>query len=81
MTNQFSSEELAEHMMGLRASLEVIETMSTAYGKSDENRDRMDRNIRHIEIMCALPHIASSGIDLSPYVRAVEIGKAWLAQD
>lgn len=81
MTNQFSAEELAEHMMGLRASANVIETMITAFSKSDGNRERMDNNIRHIEIMCAMPHIASSGIDLSPYARAVELGKAWLAQD
>lgn len=81
MTNDGLPKQLLENIMDLRSCVEVIETMVHAYGKSDENRDRMDRIIRHIESMCAMPHVAESGVDISPYHRAIDLGRSWLTQD
>lgn len=81
MTNGASNDQVTEHMMDLRGCTNVIETMVTAYGKSDEARERMDRIIMHIESICAMPHVSGSGIDLSPYQRAIDLGRSWLAQD
>ncbi len=81
MTNGTSNDQATEHMMDLRGCVNAIDTMVTAYGKSDENRESMDRIIKHIESIRAMPHIAGSGIDLSPYQRAIDLGRSWLAQD
>lgn len=81
MNNDAYTDQLAENMMWMRSATNMIETMTAAYGKSEENRERMDKQIHRLEMLCAMPHISGSGIDLSPYQRAIELGRSWLAQD
>jgi hypothetical protein len=75
----FTPEDTAEHLRGLQASADLIDTLIDADDRSDEQRDTMDRNVRHIGIMCALPHLQDSGADLKPYTDAAHRGAAWLA--
>lgn len=81
MHNDTYTGQVAEHMMWMRSATNMIDTMVAAYGKSDENRERMDNQIQQLEMLCAMPHISGSGMDLSPYQRAIDLGRSWLAQD
>ena len=76
---QFSAEDTAEHLRGLQASADLIDAIIEADDRSDEQRDTMDRNVRHIGIMCAMQHIRESGADLKPFTDAQHRGAAWLA--
>ena len=79
MNHEFSASETAEHVLGLQASMEVIDSLIAADARTDEAHDEMDRNVRHLKIMLGMAHIQQSGTDLSPYTAAIEAGKAWLA--
>ena len=79
MNHEFSASETAEHMLGLQASMEVIDSLISDDLRTDESRDRMDRNVRHLEIMLGMGHIQQSGTDFAPYNAAIIAGKAWLA--
>ena len=74
--HQFTPEDTAEHLRGLQSSADLIDALIAAGDRSDEQRDTMDRNVRHIGIMCAMPHLA--GEDLEPYEAAAARGSAWL---
>jgi hypothetical protein len=76
---QFSPEDTAEHLRGLQASADLIDALIAANDRSAEQRDTMDRNVRHIGIMCAMPHLQECGADLTPYTDAAHRGAAWLA--
>ena len=79
MTHQFTEADTAEHLRGLQDSADLIDALIAADDRSDEQRDTMDRNVRHIHIMCAMQHIKDSGADLMPYTDAAHRGAAWLA--
>lgn len=74
----FTPEQVQEHLAGLQASVDVIEKLITAGIKTQEEKDIMDRNIRHLEIMMAYDHIKNAGVSLAPYAAAVQSGKAWM---
>jgi hypothetical protein len=75
----FTPEDTAEHLRGLQASADLIDALIAAGVKDAETRDTMDRNVRHIGIMCAMPHLQECGADLTPYTDAAHRGAAWLA--
>lgn len=78
--HHFSATETAEHLLGLQASVAVIDSVILANVQADESREEMDRNVRHLEIMLGMAHIQQSGTDFAPYTAAIEAGKAWLAE-
>lgn len=78
--HQFSATETAEHLLGLQASVAVIDSVILADVRTEDSRDEMDRNVRHLEIMLGMSHIQQSGTDFAPYTAAIEAGKAWLAE-
>jgi hypothetical protein len=75
----FTPEDTEEHLRGLQDSADLINALIDADDRSDEQRDTMDRNVRHIHIMCAMDHLKDSGADLKPYTDAAHRGAAWLA--
>jgi hypothetical protein len=81
MTYEFTAEDTAQHLSALQDSVNLIDTLIEANDRSDEQRDTMDRNVRHIGIMCAMDHLKCCGTDLKPYTDAAARGSAWLAQN
>jgi hypothetical protein len=78
MTN-FTAEDTAEHIKGLRDSASLIASIVTNDVRDSDAMDAMDRNVRHIGIMCAMKHIKESGADLQPFTDAAAAGTAWMA--
>ena len=73
---EFTEDEKETHLRQLVESADLIDALIAAGDRSDEQRDTMDRNVRHIGIMCAMPHLA--GEDLEPFRAAQSRGSAWL---
>jgi hypothetical protein len=76
--HQFTPEDTAEHIRGLQDSADLIDQLIAEGVKNDETRDTMDRNVRHIGIMCAMSHIQNCGTDLAPYTDAQHRGAGWI---
>lgn len=75
---QFTPEQVEQQVRALGDSIHLINTI-IAEGVTDaETRDRMDRNVRHLQIMLGYDHIKNSGADLSPSEGAIAAGTAWL---
>jgi hypothetical protein len=53
-------------------SLSVVQSISEIENPTTDELDSLDRNLRHVEIMLAKPHIIESGADLSAFEAAVE---------
>ena len=79
MQPQFTAEEVEKHVKGLDASVEVIKKLLAENVKTEEHKDTMSRNTRHIRIMLGFDSIANSDWDLREYVKAATDGEAWLA--
>ena len=75
---EFSPEATAEHLRGLQASADLIGSLIAANERTPEALDTMDRNVRHIAIMCAMQHIKDSGADLTPFTTAAADGLEWI---
>ena len=75
---EFSPEATAEHLRGLQASADLIGSLIAANERTPEALDTMDRNVRHIAIMCAMQHIKDSGADLTPFTQAAADGLEWI---
>lgn len=73
---QHTPEEIAQQVSALGDSANLIDEIISKDDHSEEQRDRMDRNVRHIGIMREKPHLA--GIDLVQFISAAERGSAWL---
>lgn len=74
----FTEEHVAEHLKGISDSAALIRKLIAGGDMSDESVDCMDRNIKHIYIMCGMPHVRDSGADLSTFMSAADAGVAWL---
>lgn len=74
----FSPEATAEHLRGLQASADLIGSLISSNERTPEALDTMDRNVRHIAIMCAMQHIKDSGADLTPFTQAAADGLEWI---
>ena len=75
---EFSPEATAEHLRGLQASADLIGSLIAANERTPEALDTMDRNVRHIAIMCAMQHIKDSDADLTPFTTAAADGLEWI---
>ena len=78
MDIEFSPEATAEHLRGLQASADLIGSMISSNERTPEALDTMDRNVRHIAIMCAMQHIKDSGADLTSFTQAAADGLEWI---
>ncbi len=78
MDIEFSPEATAEHLRGLQASGDLIGSLISSNERTPEAIDTMDRNVRHIAIMCAMQHIKDSGADLTPFTQAAADGLEWI---
>ena len=78
MDIEFSPETTAEHLRGLQASADLIASLIAANERTEEAVATMDRNVRHIAIMCAMQHIKDSGADLTPFTAAAADGLEWI---
>ena len=74
----FSPEQTAEHLAALPHSVAVIDRLFASNERTPEALDEMDRNVRHIAIMCAMQHIKDSGADLKPFTDAAARGLEWV---
>lgn len=77
--HRFSPEATAEHLRGLQDSADLIDALIAAGVQDSETMDTMDRNVRHIGIMCAMDHLKDCGEDLTPFTDAQARGAAWMA--
>jgi hypothetical protein len=77
--HEFSTEQTAEHLAALPHSVAVIDRLIEANERTQESLDEMNRNVRHISIMCAMKHIKESGAELKPFTDAAAAGAAWMA--
>jgi hypothetical protein len=77
--NQFSREETLNHLAALHDSVSVIGRIIDADERTTDALDEIDRNVRHIRIMCAMQHVKDSGADLKPFTDAAASGTAWMA--
>jgi uncharacterized Fe-S cluster-containing protein len=76
---KFTAEDTAEHINGLRDSASMIASIIAEDVRDSEAMDSVGRNVRHIEIMCAMQHVKESGADLKPFTDAAAAGTAWMA--
>jgi len=79
MTHNFTAEETAQHLSALQDSVDLIDALIAANDRTSEQLDTMDRNVRHIGIMCAMDHIKDCGTDLTPFTDAAQRGQEWLS--
>ena len=75
-THTFTPEDIAEHLRGLASSADLIASLVAANDRSEEAMDTMDRNVRHIGIMCVMDHLKDQ--DLQPFQDAAAAGSAWM---
>lgn len=78
-TPQFTPEETAQHITGLQHSVDLIDLLISEGIHDEETHDTMDRNVRHIGIMCGMTHLQSCGTDLSPFLEAQSRGVSWMS--
>ena len=79
LEHTFSEEDTMQHIKGLQDSADLIDRLIADGVKNDETRNTMDRNVRHIGIMCAMDHVKNCGNNLQPYLDAQHRGTAWMA--
>ena len=80
MTNE-EAIQVQECTMELRACINTIEFIANHCGKSESNVDVMDRAIKRLDAIIAMPTIVSSGLDVAPCQAAKHLGTEWLARN
>jgi len=80
MTNE-ESIQVQECTMELRACINTIEVLADHCGKSDSNINAMDRALKRLDAIIAMPMIVSSGLDVSPCQAAKTLGTEWMARN
>ena len=76
MHHDFTAEDIAEHLRGLQDSADLIDRLIADGVRDDDALGTMGRNVEHVRIMCAMPHLAAS--DLAPFLAAEQRGRAWM---
>jgi hypothetical protein len=79
MTHIFTAEDIAHQINGLQDSADLIDRLISEGSRDPEAMDSMDRNVRHIGIMCAMDHLKNCGEDLTPFTDTQARGAAWMA--
>lgn len=77
----FTQADISKHLSGLSDSAQVIRQTMLEGRRDEETIDCMDRNVRHILIMCEMPHLRDSGHDLSQFMQAAGAGAAWITSE
>jgi hypothetical protein len=68
-------EQATKDIKAMYDSVALIEELNATPNLDEEQLDRLDLNIRHIEIMLGKPHIKESGEDLSAFEAIVGSSK------
>ena len=76
--HHFTPEDTAEHIRGLQASADLLDTLIAEGVHNQYTHDSADRNVRHIGIMCAMDHVQCCGTDLTPFTDAQTRGLEWM---
>jgi hypothetical protein len=75
----FTTEETERHISALQDSVNLINKLLSDGVKTSETLDIMDRNARHIHIMCEKKHIKEFNVDLLPYLDKANEGLEWIS--
>ena len=73
------AKELEQHFKALGDSVDLINELVTIALPSDDDKDTIDRNVRHIEIMLAYEELANDSRSKTVFTNAIKVGKAKLA--
>ena len=79
MTIGITPEQVAQDIKALGDSVTLIRSLIDANERTEETVATMDRNVRHIAIMCAKDYIQQSGADLTPFTDAAADGLEWMS--
>ena len=77
MSDTLTAEEIAHHYYAAGHSVSLINKMVVFETLTEEEVDRVDRNVRHLEIMVAKDYWTTE--DLAPLNSAIIAGKAKIA--
>jgi hypothetical protein len=77
VTETFTAEEIAQHYSAANDSVTVINELGAIETLTDEQKNNVDRNVQHLEIMVAKDYWTSE--DLTPFNSAITAGKAKIA--
>ena len=72
-----TAEEIAQHYSAANDSVTVINELGAIETLTDEQKNNVDRNVQHLEIMVAKDYWTSE--DLTPFNSAITAGKAKIA--
>ena len=76
-TETLTAEEIAQHYSAANDSVTVINELGAIETLTDEQKNNVDRNVQHLEIMVAKDYWTSE--DLTPFNSAITAGKAKIA--
>ena len=77
MSLTLTAEEIAHHYYAAGHSVNLINELVAVESLTEEEVDRVDRNVRHLEIMVAKDYWTTE--DLAPLNSAITAGKAKIA--
>jgi hypothetical protein len=82
MSTEYTPEDTAGHIQGLQDVSDLIRIIIAGnYPVNIINPESptalMGRQTQHIRIMLAMPHIQTSGVDLTPFETAADDGETW----
>ena len=77
MSDTLTAEEIAHHYYAAGHSVSLINELVAVETLTEEEVDRVDRNVRHLEIMVAKDYWTTE--DLAPLNSAIIAGKAKIA--
>ena len=69
-----TAEEIAQNYSAAGDSVTLVNQLVAVETLTDEQKDTVDRNVRHLEIMVAKDYWTSE--DLAPFSSAITAGKA-----
>ncbi len=72
-----TTEEIAQHYSAAGDSVALVNALVAIETLTDEQKDTVDRNVQHLEIMVAKDYWTSE--DLSPFNSTITAGKAKIA--
>ena len=72
-----TAEEIAQHYSAAGDSVTLVNQLVAVETLTNEQKDTVDRNVRHLEIMVAKDYWTSE--DLAPFNSAITAGKAKIA--
>ena len=77
MSDTITTEQIAQNYSAAGDSVTLINQLVAIETLTDEQKDTVDRNVQHLEIMVAKDYWTSE--DLAPFNSAITAGKAKIA--